>query len=555
MKATNKKTQKKTKRGGLRRNIRPVFIILLLPLLIGLSVATAIVTGLYQRNLADFGSKRLETPNWNQAEAAMTDAQPDYVRKFAYYKLKDGQTLESVADYFGVDRQKMADMNPGIITAGTTVKVPPIEKPYQPTAGPNGRLSQAIVIEDRGLVRVTHKYRVRQPIVTNLPELNAFLASYKVMEQTGPSTYRILRPLSLDGDIRLDVTPATVSKLELVSTPGQVTCLCFDESAALFKDVTVTTIDPATGQPDKTFADGRSFLRMKNGRMDLLNSKFSYLGNALDEVVDSKESGANPFLQEGGVYGVSWRISKGRLGSQITTGWVANNTFERNHFGTYTFGASGMLWRENRFAYNDVYGLDPHDDSNNALIEGNVFENNGKHGFIVSKRCNYNIVRNNISTGNKLHGFMLHQDSAYNVMENNIAYGNEDNYVIYASNYNTVRNNKSYSPLASHIRVNAQSNNTYITGNEMIGGPRGIFLYDSVNNTYIANNTIQGTAKNLQTENAKNTLFAKNTIDGLQYDIADGDAGSMIFGNNTVRKTGTQVPTVTALYQNFLASK
>lgn len=548
-------TKKKTKRGGLRRNTRPVFIILLLPLLIGLSVATAIVSGLYQRNLADFGSKRLETPNWNQAEATLSDAQPDYVRKFAYYKLKDGQSLESVADYFGVDRQKLAGLNPGIITAGTTIKVPPIERPYQPTSGANGRLNQAIIVEDRGLVRVTHKYRVKQPIVTTMPELNSLLAPYKAMEQTGPKTYRIVRPISLDGDIRLDVTPATVSKIELVSTPQQVTCLCFDESAALFQGVTVTTIDPSTGQPDKTFADGRSFVRMKNGRMDLLDSKFSYLGNALEEVSSSKITGANPFLQEGGVYGVSWRISKGRLGSQLTTGWVENTTFERNHFGTYTFGASGMMWRDNRFAYNDVYGLDPHDDSNNALIEGNVFENNGKHGFIVSKRCNYNIIRNNISTGNKLHGFMLHQDSAYNVMENNISYGNEDNYVIFASNYNTIRNNKSYAPLASHIRVNAQSNNTYITGNEMVGGPRGIFLYDRVANTYIADNTIQGITKNLQTTNAKNTLFARNTIDDLQYDIDDSDSGSMIFGSNTVRSTGTQVPSLTAVYQRFGASQ
>lgn len=555
MKASTKKSHKKVKRGGLRRNTRPVFIILLLPLLIGLSVATAIVSGLYQRNLADFGSKRLETPNWNQAEATLADAQPDYDRQFAYYKLKDGQTLESVADYFSVNRQKLASLNPGIVTAGTTIKVPPVEKPYEPTTGPNGRLGQAIVVDDRGLIRVTHKYRLRQPIITNLPELNAYLAPYNAMEQTGPTSFRILRPISLDGDIRLDVTPATATKLELVSTPTQVTCLCFDESAALFKDVTVSSYDPTTKQPDKTFADGRSFVRMKNGRMDLLNSKFSYLGNALEEVSDSKASGANPFLQEGGVYGVSWRISKGRLGSQITTGWVEKSTFERNHFGTYTFGASGMLWRDNRFAYNDVYGLDPHDDSNNALIEGNVFENNGKHGFIVSKRCNYNIIRNNIATGNKLHGFMLHQDSAYNVMENNISYGNEDNYVVFASNFNTVRNNKSYAPLSSHIRVNAQSNNTYITGNEMIGGPRGIFLYDRVANTLIADNTIQNIGKNLQTQNAKNTLFARNTIDDLQYDVAEGDSGSMIFGNNTVRNTDSQVPTVTAAYQTFMSSR
>ncbi len=548
------KPEKRSKRKAgflYYRNLRPVFILLLIPIAIGIATATAIASGLYRHNLADLGSKRLEATNWSEAKQAMLSAQPTYDRKFAYYKVKDGQDLASLAAFFSIDAKKLAALNPGIVAAGTTIKLPPIEKPYRAAPAPNGKLRLALVTEDRGIIRVSHKYRARQPIVTNIPELAQLLAPYGAIEKTGPTTYRINKPVSLDGDIRLDVTIATVTKLELVSTPTNVTCLCFDQSAVLFEGVDVVSYDPTTGKPDTNFADSRSFIRMKNGRMDIINSKFSYLGNALGEVASDTVTAVNPFVQEGGVYGVSWRISSGTLGTQTVTGWVEDSRFERNHFGAYTFGSSGMSWIDNRFTANDVYGLDPHDDSNGSLIAGNTFENNGKQGFIVSKRCNYNIIRNNISIGNGLHGYMLHQDSAYNLIENNIAYGNEDNYVIYASNYNTIRNNKSYAPLAAHIRVNEASNNTYIYGNELIGGKRGIFLYGNVNNTYVGGNSIHQVAKSLQTDGVRNTLFAENDVDGLLYDIKKSDGDSVVFGANTVKVHDAPVPTSAAVSQSF----
>jgi parallel beta-helix repeat protein len=254
-------------------------------------------------------------------------------------------------------------------------------------------------------------------------------------------------------------------------------------------------------------------------------------------------------LTEGGVYGASWRISSKTLGQNLTTGWVEKSTFDHNHFGAYTFGASGMTWKSNTFMKNDVYGLDPHDDSNNSLIEDNVFSDNGKHGFIVSKRCNYNIIRDNISYNNKSHGFMLHQDSAYNLIENNVAYKNFDNFVVYASNYNTIRKNKSYDPIASHVRVNQQSNNTFITNNEMFGGPRGIYLYDGTQAVYVGKNAIHGVRKELQTDGARNTIYARNTNDAINYEIAAGDR--MIFGENNITHRDYTTPSLQTLARNF----
>jgi parallel beta-helix repeat protein len=522
----------------LHKNSRPSVIILLIPLLIGLFTVYFIATGLYSRNLADLGSKRLITENWQAAEASLLTTQPNYARGFAYYKVKLGQSLATLATQFSVSPAVLQSMNPGVIVPGTTIKVPPAEHPLVPTTGSNGLIGNAVISEDTGVIRLTNRYGQGPQIITTLPEIMTALKSYNAIEQTGPTTYRINRVFSLDGDIRLDLTKATLSKLELVSSPQAVTCLCIDQGAVLIDGITITTINPTTKKPDTDTSNGRSFLRVKNGRMDIINSRISYLGTGLEGAAN--DANRIPLLKEGGVYGVSWRNATGRLGINLTTGWVERSIFEHNYFGAYTFGTSGMTWKSNTFTKNEVYGLDPHDDSNNGLIEDNIFSYNGKHGFIVSKRCNYNIIRDNFSYNNKAHGFMIHEDSAYNLIEDNIAYQNQDNFVIYGSNYTTIRKNKSYLALASHVRINQQSNNTFITNNQMFGGTRGIYLYGGAQAVYAAYNAIHGVRKELQTNGARNTVYAHNTNDAINYDIAPNDR--MIFGENNIKKRDATTP-------------
>ncbi len=536
----------------LRQNVRVSLLILLIPMAVGAFTLVIIFTGLYVRNLNSLGNSRLVTENWEAASATLLSAQPTYDRQFAYYKVKQGQTAEDVAQYFSISLDTFLRDNPGQIVGGTTVKVTPVEKPLEPTS-PNGQMSRAVVVEDGNLLRVINKYNLDQPIVTNIPDLMAFLAPYNAITQTGDSSYQLNRAISLDGDIRIDITAPTVTELFLVSTATNNAALVFDESSVLIKDVTISSLDPMTGSPDMTSADGRSFVRMKNGRMDMIDSKISYLGNGLRQTLTGQASEAN-VQKEGGVYGVSWRISDDQLGAQIATGWVEDNEFSYNHFGAYSYGASGMLWRNNWFYKNEVYGLDPHDDSNNALIENNVFQENGKHGFIVSKRCNYNIIRNNTSFDNKLHGFMLHQDSNYNLIENNVSYNNVDNYVIYASMFNTIRNNESYVAGSSHIRINeATSSNNFVTDNALVGGGRAVYLYGGTTNTYIARNTIDDTKKILQLTGASNTFFGDNTIDNLHYDIGSND--NLIYGVNTVDSSEIAVPSAPELPAGFTAKR
>lgn len=519
------------------RHLKPTLIMVTIPLVIGVFAFAFLLSGSFGQALSQLGAKRLETPDWRRAQNVFLEHQPEYQRKFAYYQLQEGQNLAKVSDFFSVPEAKLADINPGTLVAGTTIKLPPPEHPLAETSGPNGSIFSARVEIDGGLIRVNHDYKFATA-VTDLPELMRFLKPYNAIEKTGERSYRLNRAISLEDNIRLDMTDRTVTKLELRSQPGDVTCLCMDRAAVLIKDVEITSVDPATGKPDTNHEDRRSFIRNKGGRMDILNSSISFLGNGLIKYADPADK---PTLQkEGGTYGVSWRISDDRLGQDVVTGWVEGTDFVRNHFGAYTFGASGMTWRNNYFYKNDVYGLDPHDDSNNALVEYNVFANNGKHGFIVSKRCNYNIIRHNTSYGNKLHGFMLHQDSAYNVIENNVAADNVDNYAIYASDYNTIRNNRSYNAKSNHVRINSGARNSYITGNQLFGSGRGIYLYGGVKNAYVASNNIQGTSEVMATAAAQGVFVGGNTLESLSFDLLPNDW--VIFGKNTVSAETPTIP-------------
>ena len=332
MNKTNQQIKAKRKS---RHNLRAGVVLLALPIAVGVIAATIIGTGVYAQNVAQIGSQRLATENWESAVTVMEDQLPQNQRQYAYYKIKEGQTLEQVAQLFSVDMAKLQELNPGQLISGTNIKITPIEHPLAPTAGPNGNLAKAAVADVEGMIRVTNKYNLKQPIITNLPELTQFLASYGAIEQIDEKAYRINKPISLDGDIRLDMTPETVTRLELRSSPNDVTCLCFDEAVALIDAVNIISYDPQTQKADTNVQDGRSFIRMKNGRLDLLNSHISYLGNGLRKTLTA-EAAAAALQREGGVYGVSWRISDDQLGVQIATGWVERNTFTRNHFATYS---------------------------------------------------------------------------------------------------------------------------------------------------------------------------------------------------------------------------
>lgn len=543
--------QKYRRRRHFWSNLRPATLLLLIPVLISFVTFAVVGSGLYDYQLARQAAKRLQTHDWQAADQMMKAAEPKYQRKWGYYQIKQGQTLVEAAEFLGITVADIEKDNKGALIPGATIRVRPIERPLTPFKESRG-LGLATVVVEGDVLFVKQSYGQNSPIRATIPDLAQRLQAYDAFDDRGNGTWRLNRTISIEGDIRLDVTSNDVKRLELRSDPNDIAALTFDGGSVLFKDVTVTSVNSKTGQPDGKWEDGRAFVRMKNGRMDSLGSTFAWLGNGLPETQTKKALASNSVLLEGATYGFSYRVSPKDLGREYATGWVEDSTFENNHFGAYTFGTNGMLWKDSLFAYNDVYGLDPHDDSNNALVVGNRFLYNKKHGFIVSKRCNFNIIRNNTSVGNDLHGFMLHQDSAYNVIENNVSYGNHDNYAIFHSNWNVVRNNQSYVPKSSHIRINDFSFSNYIRDNEMFGGRRGIYLYGSTGSTYVAGNHFSDVRLPIQTKGATYTFFGDNTAPSFNYDIAPGD--KFIFGENGIDRGVDDIPTAAEVESGDYAS-
>lgn len=518
-----------------KRNVKLGLILLFIPLIVGAFSLYYMFGGTVAAQLGYTANNRLLTPNWEAAAQDLQTTQPSYSTRTSAYKLQPGQSIEWAAQHFSVNLDKLKQMNPGTPVPGTTINIPPVEAPLAPLPKDGHNLGGLVISQEEGVLYVSNDFRNAR-VTMNIPELMQVLAKYNAIEQrAGTKDFVLNVPLFLEDNIRLDITADTVGTLYLKSAPHfDITTLTLKNAELLIKDVTVNSLDPTTGQPDLKYEDGRSFVRAySNSRMDVLNSHILNLGMGLEQMDDPVGKNIS-FIPLGGIYGISWRIPTHTYGENIATGWVENSIMDHNYIGAYTFGASGMMWRGNTFDNNVLYGLDPHDDSNNATVENNLFAHNGKHGFIVSKRCNYNIIRNNVSIDNHLHGYMFHQDSNDNLFENNVAIGNVDNFAIFDSHFNTVRGNKSYNPTGSHVRINAGSKQTFVQDNLFYGGPKGIYAYDHASGVLIENNTFYKVTNLLFTQTAERILFANNTSERVGYHFG-GENDSAVFGPNTVK--------------------
>ncbi|HEX5689832.1 MAG TPA: right-handed parallel beta-helix repeat-containing protein, partial [Roseiflexaceae bacterium] len=300
--------------------------------------------------------------------------------------------------------------------------------------------------------------------------------------------------------------------------------------AILIDGVKITSWDPQKNDYDRDISNGRGYLLAKyDARMDIKNADLSYLGSA-----------------DGESYGVAWRdINDADFPDVLrtrVTGTVLNSTFGYNYYGIYTFQASNMVFRSNKFHHNIGYGFDPHDFSHHFTIEDNEAYANGNHGFIISRGCNNFVFRRNTSHDNrysvsdedrKAHGFMLDPGSPTsrypqapshdNLLENNAAWNNDGYGMrIVNSNDNTIRNN-SFRDNLQGITVEQGGSGNLITGNTISGSQLyGVYLFGGADGNTISKNTISGSGKH--------GVYIKtgaNTVDGNTI----SRNGSMLVGS------------------------
>lgn len=172
------------------------------------------------------------------------------------------------------------------------------------------------------------------------------------------------------------------------------------------KNTRVTSWDEASNAPDEEYeVFGRAFIHVRSyleddgvtareSRMDIVGSDVGYLGYYAAES-----------------HGLVWKV----YGTQVDLydkvnvyGDILDSTIHHNYMGMYSYGAYAMNIVNNEFYENVQYGIDPYDNSDWLVIEGNYSHHNGNHGIICSRYCDNLIIRNNRSSYNNDHGIMLH---------------------------------------------------------------------------------------------------------------------------------------------------
>lgn len=328
-----------------------------------------------------------------------------------------------------------------------------------------------------------------------------------LITETAPKEWLLRSNLYISEGVTLILDGDDTAWLKLLSSPEKFVRLRSYNGSILIRNTKVTSWDEDRNSPDEDYGDGRSsVIAQANGRMDVIDSEIAYLGYSR-EVELALRVGEK---STGGIYGLSWKIPNGTFGRYLLTGTVIGNRIHDNYFGIYTFGATGMIIRDNEIFDNIQYGIDPHDDSNNLLIENNFVHNNGNHGIIVSKRVTYSTIANNNTRDNRLHGIMLDRQSDYNLVENNLAVNNVNGIAIYDSHHNLIRTNTFVSNLFG-IRANMHSSGNRFEANTIRLSEKGIFLYGEATGNVIIDNQIRSNTQGVSLKNATGN-FVLNSL-------------------------------------------
>jgi parallel beta-helix repeat protein len=321
--------------------------------------------------------------------------------------------------------------------------------------------------------------------------------------------------LTIDGatpDVRLSSRPDGFASV--IARGGTV-----DVRGTKQRPVHISSWDEDAGAVDADPADGRAFVLAIGGRMDISHADIGHLG-----------------FGTGTSSGVAWRGADHVPGVQPAkaTGRVDSSTFHDNWFGVYTFEAGSMRFTGNTFADNGAYGFDPHDLSNDFVVERNVARGNGRHGFIFSRGCDRNVLRSNVAHDNRGHGFMIDdgrtEDSADFAASR------------LASNDNQLLDNRAYDNGGSGIEIEGGAG-TVVRGNLLARNHVGVRIKDDaaalVSGNRISSSRFAGV--DVLSDGSKVEVRG-NTVTGGWASIALEDARAVQETGNNL--TGASTPLV-----------
>ncbi len=433
------------------------------------------------QNLKEDSALTTKDISANLDELNKLDTSPSLIRR----EVKGGESLSQIAAEYNIPVSEIVKFNFPIlpnwdrVNPGDILTIPLKPVKYEPLTmfnyqrkTPTARgqrydaATNTIYLSGRG-----HKFTIADIAAKD---------GYTHLTKESDGIWVLSANIYMESGTSLDIVSPDVTWLKMKSTTSGFATLIGYNGRLTIRDTKVTSWDTDKNNFDEEYNDGRSYVLMKaNSRLDIYNSEMAWLGYKEKDLTTA-----------GGTYGVSWRIPSRTYPHYVSTGESIGNNYHHNYFGAYTYGATGIVWKNNKFNDNVVYGLDPHDDSNNFIVENNIAERNGIHGIIFSKRCYNNIIVNNISRDNKLHGIMLHMASNDNIVRNNIIENNNDGIAIWASTGNLIEGNKVNNSV-NGIRLNEDSGKNYVLNNEVLRSSRhGIYVYGNSNGNIFRSNVL-----------------------------------------------------------------
>lgn len=424
---------------------------------------------------------------------------------FAYYQVKAKETIGEIKKryllspeikIFDEDKKELAENV--FVRSGDRllISVDDLRKSAWDFYQKNS-LIKPIIVED--LEEKAVRIKGKGSFIT-IPELAKLINNKNILESLGEKEWILRKNLFIDDGVTLIIDGKDVSWLKLKSTTENFAWLKAENGNILINKTKITSWDEIKNDFDQNIEDGRSYILQKSdGRMDIKESELAYLGYA------GFPKRGNPF---GGPYGISLKIQNNTFQNELSTGSIVDSKIHHNFFGVYTFGVTGAVFINNDVFENLEYGIDPHDDSNNLLIEGNRVYKNGNHGIIASKRCFKNIIRGNFSQNNKLHGIMLDKNSNNNLVENNFSSDNVNGMAINSSSENLIINNNFFENKFG-IRANNFSNNNFLGYNKITESEKGIFIYQNSNRNYIFRNDFVDNKTKIQFRQGSENFFNK----------------------------------------------
>ena len=450
------------------------------------------------------------------------------------YLLGEGDTPERLARKYGVD--------PAAITApdgewkvGATVQIQlPFMEPEAYRTALMQPLSNASGPAEASELSIRYRPESNRITVSgwsqvvDIPAIHDAIGDESLLAYEGNGIYLLKTNLELKRHTTLLIEKPGVAWLKLKSDPSDTVRIFGDSGNIYISGSRITSWDTNTNDFDYDVEDGRSHIRVNNARMDVVGAEVSHLGQPL-----TAASG-------GGVYGLAWRIENAsRFGEELATGYVVDSYVHDNYIGFYTFGATGMIVRNSEFSHNKSYGLDPHDDSNNFIVENNYVHDNGNHGIIFSRRCVNNVIRNNRSIDNALHGIMLDRDSNSNSIYGNFTSGNRDGIALWRSAKNLVYENEIVANQRG-VRLNKRSTDNAIYNNKIVDTSQyGIYLYTEAFRNWFYDNELTNNQTGVYIKSYENYIF-NNTVTGSQrgFHLTEESSGNeiarnVIVGNDT----------------------